>query len=295
MIKAGVPELNGLSATGNDKGAIALPHKAWIWPHLLSLDAVCVALIWQQLFADSAGVTLLPVERACLGLAVWIIYTADRLLDSFGPLAPLTARHLLYLRCRKTALIGVMATLCAELLCCAQLERSIFLCGLVLSALVGLYLLSVHRATNPLLRLPKELEVATLFAIGTALVPVTRAGIGALSLLGLVLFLGLCLLNCASVEYREWQRHPSSLRLPEYAALLTRNLSLAAGLIVLAAILARPVLPSRELYGAIVLSALALVVFHRTQHRMSADAMRVLVDIPLMLPLLLVIMRLYEL
>ncbi|MES2709815.1 MAG: hypothetical protein V4726_24675 [Verrucomicrobiota bacterium] len=57
----------------------------WRWINLLALDAVVVALVWLEVFAKMTGARLDFVEFAALAVAVWVIYGADRLLDSRIP------------------------------------------------------------------------------------------------------------------------------------------------------------------------------------------------------------------
>ena len=53
----------------------------WLWLHVLSLDAVVVALAGQEAFAHVAGVSLGAADRLLLGLCAWLAYCGDRLLD----------------------------------------------------------------------------------------------------------------------------------------------------------------------------------------------------------------------
>ncbi|HXJ40728.1 MAG TPA: hypothetical protein VNH18_15715, partial [Bryobacteraceae bacterium] len=57
----------------------------WLWINLLSLDAPLVAVVWQDFLARCYGAPLLPQVRWALGLTVWAIYIADRLLDVRTP------------------------------------------------------------------------------------------------------------------------------------------------------------------------------------------------------------------
>ena len=58
----------------------------YLWPNLLGLDAVAVSVVWLWCFAVSEGVPLenqiLRPIYLVLGLVVWLVYTADRLLDA---------------------------------------------------------------------------------------------------------------------------------------------------------------------------------------------------------------------
>ena len=55
----------------------------WLWPNLLSLDAPIVALLWQILFARCFHARVETLPSVLLVLAVWLIYAADRTLDSW--------------------------------------------------------------------------------------------------------------------------------------------------------------------------------------------------------------------
>src|SRR4051812_25331299 len=86
---------------------------AWLWLNLLSLDAPIVALVWQDLAARSFGHPLRPAARIVLGLTVWAVYLADRLLDVRAPGAGQnTARHHFYRRhpTKLSVLLAVVLT-----------------------------------------------------------------------------------------------------------------------------------------------------------------------------------------
>ena len=53
----------------------------WLLPNVLSLDAPVIAVVWQSFFAAVFGTPITIAARVSLGLAVWAIYIADRLLD----------------------------------------------------------------------------------------------------------------------------------------------------------------------------------------------------------------------
>ena len=54
----------------------------YLWPNLLSLDAVAVAVVWLWCFSEAEKVPILRPIYYSLGLVVWLIYTSDRLLDA---------------------------------------------------------------------------------------------------------------------------------------------------------------------------------------------------------------------
>ncbi|HXD91029.1 MAG TPA: hypothetical protein VNU00_08210, partial [Candidatus Binataceae bacterium] len=53
----------------------------WLWPTILSLDAPTIAIVWLALFAAVFRVDPGWPVLTALGLWVWLIYVADRLLD----------------------------------------------------------------------------------------------------------------------------------------------------------------------------------------------------------------------
>lgn len=56
----------------------------WYGFHGLGLDAVAVALVWLGIFAQVTGARLGAVNYGVLGVAVWIVYLADRLADGWS-------------------------------------------------------------------------------------------------------------------------------------------------------------------------------------------------------------------
>ena len=84
----------------------------WLWPNVLSLDAPIVALVWHLAFARTYEVPVGEVEAALLGLAVWAIYVADRLLDTARANdSEETARHAFHARHRRAFLVGILVAL----------------------------------------------------------------------------------------------------------------------------------------------------------------------------------------
>lgn len=82
----------------------------WLWPHVLSLEAPLVAVLWQRALAHAHGIRLTPMLDVGLALACWVIYVLDRTLDTFSVQSSgeLDTRHLFYHRHRRVLLLGVM-------------------------------------------------------------------------------------------------------------------------------------------------------------------------------------------
>ncbi len=82
----------------------------WLWPHVLSLEAPLVAVLWQRALAHAHGIRLTPLLDAGLALACWVIYVLDRTLDTFASnsAGELDLRHAFYHRHRRVLLLGVL-------------------------------------------------------------------------------------------------------------------------------------------------------------------------------------------
>jgi hypothetical protein len=117
----------------------------WLWINVLSLDAPLLAVVWQAALAKVHHVTLMPGCHIALGLAVWVVYMVDRVLDSFGKenASLLTARHAFYLRHRRLYGFVIIPLVTIWMLKCALFDIPAGLLGrgLELGFVVILYLL----------------------------------------------------------------------------------------------------------------------------------------------------------
>ena len=265
----------------------------WLWPHLLSLDAPLVAVVWQGCWARSAHVRLSWCHPCVLGLGVWLIYLVDRLADCARavPGDPVTARHAFHARWR-VGLSSLAATAAATLVLLTPhvLSRAEFLHGLLLLALAGVYAWLIHgrKQQGWAACLPKEAAVGSMFAAGTAFFPWCQGAMDRLDLsAGAVIFGGLCFCNCALITV--WERHAQDVRnrssllnaFPRLAARL-RPLCLAlAGLAGIGLLVTGS--PS---FLALALGGLFLAALDRHRGRIAPDALRVLADVALLTPLL---------
>lgn len=239
----------------------------WLWLNLLSLDAPIVALVWQDLAARSFGAPLSLAARVVLGLTVWAVYLADRLLDirSAAPV-PNTARHRFYQRhprAMSVLLAGVLAL--DAVLAISELRHTVFLDGLAVAAFVAGYLsiFPLHRSGWE-----KQVIAALLFSIGVLLVSFTWLGLGRL-LLPAILFGVLCLCNLVLIECWEGGRERRFLWLaPAAVAVLTI------------------VLPAGTWQHAVMLSGILMASVAIAGPRLTVAAKRVLADAALLTPLL---------
>lgn len=247
-----------------------LSTRIWLWPNLLSLDAPLVAVLWQILFVRCFHAPFDTATAVLFAGAVWLIYSADRMLDAWRG-AEDRPRHEFCRRYWRAllptwAIVFVLTGYCSWL----ALSRPLFVRGVYLLAAVMVYFVAVHAAPARFRRWPKEAMVGVLFALGTSLAAWNRLH-GAADIITVFLFSCLCWINCAAIE--KWEnRHR---RWP---------VTMAAAGVAIAAILllhqGRPILGSAESA-----SALAFVFLDRRSLRWSGDALRVLADAALLSPI----------
>ncbi|QEG42150.1 hypothetical protein [Roseimaritima ulvae] len=234
---------------------------AWLlkWPNWLSLDAPLIALTWHSLIAGSLtpqGASVGGPPRGCgaagavLFLTVWLIYAGDRLLDvrRLDFAAEMAERHRFAGRWA-AVLWPLWWTLLAVdvMVAIVGLEAAIWAPGAALFAAVVLYALVVHGPWR--WRVPKELIVGTVFAVGTCLPVIVRPG-AAPRLGTIVVLAGLFVLNCLCVAAAQQradgrQQLPSAIRMfpglirwlyPAAIALAVSSLMLVVRMLVPAAV-----------------------------------------------------------
>jgi hypothetical protein len=240
----------------------------WLLPNVLSLDAPVIAVLWQSFFAAVFGTPVTISARVSLGLAVWAIYIADRLLDVGKAGAPVaTARHRFHLKHRigmRRLLAGVVVSAIAVVL--LQVRPVVVQAGLALSAAVTVYLYCVHRGY---LSSGKEFLVALLFTAGTLVAPLARSDRDLPLLTAGGAFFIACLANTVLIEAVESSTPPvASIRV----------------LIGIAVALLWPDVGSRAVTAAALLSLSALGVLYVRRDRLSVDAFRVLADTAMLSP-----------
>jgi hypothetical protein len=245
-------------------------QRIWLWPNLLSLDAPLVAVLWQILFARCFRAQPDIAAAALLVAAVWLIYSADRMLDAWRgsvkrPRHEFCRRHWRALFPTWIAILAVTGGFSWIVL-----PPPLFIRGLCLLGAVTVYFLAVHSTPEWFRRCwPKEAMVGLLFALGASVVAWNHLRSPA-DVLTVFLFSCLCWINCAAIEH--WES--GSGRWPVSAA--------AACVAFSAAVLLkqRPILGSAE-----IASALSLIVLDRGRPSLSRDTVRVLADAALLSPL----------
>lgn len=236
----------------------------WLWPNLLSLDAVLIAVLWQVFL----GRTLAPVAAAStvvLGLSVWLVYTADRLGDTWGPVRGQESPRHAFARQFRGPLMAAMGIVLAVDLAIAfwWLPGRELAAGFAMLPVVAARVCAVRRYPGL-----KNFLTGLLFAAGIwmpiLLVDPWRPGFG--------LFVLLCTWNCTAID--AW----------EHAT--TRPLAPAAAVLMVAAFgvfsFTHLGVALAETLSAGLCCALALLA-----PRLSVNHRRFAVDVCLLTPLLL--------
>src|SRR5689334_13180959 len=104
----------------------------WHLPHLLSLDAPAVAVLWQEMLARAAGGALLLPGRLSLWCVVWAVYLADHLLDTRSrPDGEETARHRFARRHRTGLSLLLVLVVTLGALAVTTIRPALILVGLI--------------------------------------------------------------------------------------------------------------------------------------------------------------------
>jgi hypothetical protein len=241
---------------------------AWLWLNLLSLDAPLVALVWQDFLARCYPAVLQPAGRAALGLTVWAIYLADRLLDSRRH--ERTPRHEFYRRHYSAGRALLAAVLCADSMVAAfWLRRAVLDRGLLVTAGVIVYLGAFSAGRSGKL-ISKKTLAGLLFTSGTFLIASTGV-VRPERTLGwpAAAFCALCLGNLLMIE--NWERGRETVRGWIWMALL--------GGVCLSA-------RDSRWFSAVGMSAAGLGALACWGRKVSRDARCVLADAVLLAPLL---------
>jgi hypothetical protein len=271
----------------------ASPLALW---HLLSLDAPTVAALWTVFLARSVHLPLPWSTPAAMFLAVWMIYAADRLLDSrelgARPLSGLEARHRFHHRHRSGFLVCTAAASVALALLLPRLDPRSLLLFALLGVLLAVWMLLIHARPSPETdtRLPKELAVGVFFSAAVFIPTVARAPQLRLALLPLAaLFAAVCTLNCLFVyawenpvvsSHAHFTTRWATLHLPQLA-IATCALAALATCLFATRVIETPAAPS----VACALSTALLLMLHAQRQRLTRTHLRACADLALLTPL----------
>ena len=279
-------------------------HSPIIYWHLLSLDAPTVAMLWTWFIAQSNGVKLPLTSVLAMGVAVWILYAADRLLDARSSEASqLELRHLFHRNHRSAFQAGIaLASLTLVVLISRIHPAALRLYAILSAPLIGYFVLIHLRhqisTARPTPRLPKEIAVGIFFSAATFIPAIARnPALRRCLLLAAALFGLVCCLNClfiyawehrfsASISYAE--AHPATRLALRFLQLLAVFAVLAGlGLALYSSLLPNSNCAPRQLDLAISLAAALLLQLNSMRHRFDPTALRAAADLCLLTPILL--------
>ena len=273
-------------------------HKPyWLFPNLLSLDAPLVAVAWLYIFAKTWRVQYLPwVAYVSLGLVVWIIYASDRLLDVAirdGETETRTARHRFHCQYKRRFYpLILIAAITTVILVVTGIQSTIYNYALMGGIMVaGFFSLSIFSTKGPdELPYTKNTLAGISFAYGTAMLAFAYTGFEMNELLysaEFICFAVLCILNISAIDL--WQ-HASLTTDVEVKAIDELALTLPLTLLGAASLifaLKDGELTTRPFFYAILTGAALLQILNRIRTRFSMDALRVLADVAMLVPLLI--------
>jgi len=270
----------------------------WLLPNLLSLDAPLVAMAWLYVFAKTWRLGYHPWQAyASLGLAVWVIYAADRLFDasmSARPLHEMQPRHRFHVHYHRLFKIGITAALVlATALVVTTMPMAIYkhllIAGVLIAGFFGLSMISWQSESE--VPVTKNVLAGVTFAFGTAMTAHVyrfEFSIGDMFFSPEFLcFAVLCILNISAIDF--WEH---AARSEDVEIKASDELSLTLPLVVLAAAaLGQALLDksqnSRPFFYAILTGAGLLYLINRERARFQMDTLRVLADAVMLLPVLI--------
>lgn len=133
--------------------------------NLLSIDVALGSICSALFFAQILQVHILSFGLFALGLSVWIIYTADHLLDALKIKSPAaTARHRFHQKNFKILLIMLAVAMVVNGIIILFIRQRVLVAGLYIAAIVGIYFL-----INRYLKFMKEIFIAIVYTIGVLL------------------------------------------------------------------------------------------------------------------------------
>lgn len=268
----------------------------WLWPNLLSLDAPLVAVAWFWVFKQVWLVkSHQPSLPWFLALVVWCIYVADRLLDARMEQTGarrMSSRHEFHRRYHKPLTLALLLGLLGAMALLALQARGLIIHGMfVLVPVVGYFVISLFDSGRGVSYF-KNLLAGLAFAYGTA-VGVHLHGRESHNVLNLIVspeviaFAVLCTLNMSAIDHWEdpWEGQENEKE--AFETVLTVLLVLLAAFALLMAVRSERLGldTQKAFFIAIMVGAAALQTVNRLKERTSTDALRVLADVAMLLPL----------
>ena len=274
------------------KPASAIPkvvdsRSRWLWPQLLSLDVVLIAVTWQMLFPWSYGIPPHPAVLFITAVVVWSVYIGDHLLDTRSE-APLSNRHFFVRRHRQPLLAVTGILLAMSVVSLRWIPLHIIGYGCLLAGVVVVYMAMVHFASRSVRRAwPKEIVIGGVFALGSSIAAWSAPHVPPSVFAAVLLFAMLCTLNCARLEYEDWRRSPQSLPVPHrLSCWIGKQFVLLTSACVAGTFVFALTTHHFALSSAMALTSLLQAGAFRLTRPCSADITRAVTDASLLTPLL---------
>jgi hypothetical protein len=249
------------------------PPRIWQWPNIMALDAVLIALAWQQLLATLAEYSLSLTARVVLACSIWLTYMADRLFDVANrPTTQLrSTRHRFAQKHARTLWISWGIVLIINLVAAFTILEAMQLRngGALLIACL-LYTALNQRYSRSFF--PKEICVALIFTGGVIVFlpyPWPKLAAASLSLL--------CLTNCLMIgsKERDIDAAMQVRSMAQWSFKLILLLWSATGLLIY--------FLDTQLKIAVSLSLAALLIIQIRQTQIPVERFRVLSDTALLI------------
>jgi hypothetical protein len=143
--------------------------RAYRFLNVLSIDVAVGAVIGAMFFAKIFNVPLLPYGLISLGLTVWIIYTADHLIDALKVKQIASSeRHRFHQKYFKILFAALIVGVVTDTVQLFFIRKIVFLEGLGLAIVILIYFL-IQRS----LKFLKEVTGAILYSGGVLLIPMS--------------------------------------------------------------------------------------------------------------------------
>lgn len=254
---------------------------------------------WLYVFSQSWRLYIPWSAYLGLGMVVWAIYAADRLLDSaiLNESSPsLESRHRFHQQHRRRFQAGiVLALACAVTLLFTSLPMALLRHLLLGAVMVAGYfgLAMIHSQEDSQIAHTKNILAGLTFAFGTAVAAhVYRSELGIYELFSspeFLSFAALCTIQITAIDV--WRRELRAVSRDDHA---NSELSVTVPLAALAVLSLGYALSDQERaarthHYAVLTAAALLYVLNRYRHRFPYPALGGLADLALMLPILVVV------
>lgn len=274
----------------------------WMWPNLLSLDAPVVAVAWAWMFSKGWGVVSVPWQLwATLGVAVWIIYVLDRLLDvrRSGSPEELDLRHRFHARFAKFFIVfmvvGAVWALHSVLFILSGTVLQYG--GFVMLCAAGYFVVAWTQPKNHEPKIGKNIVAGLTFAYGAsagihAYAPVLNFGDMCFSS-EVLIFAALCVINMTAIDFwnLEGEEDDDAGAVLNLVTLLLGGVAMFIYLSTLqreGLFLAEGFYHEQNFYKpfavGVLVGAASFFLLNQARHRLRKNAYRVLVDIAVVAP-----------